>query len=57
MRGYPLPLDLDRPGSGQELDEAWDEEIRARARAVDEGCVIGVPYEQIKKEMAARFSQ
>jgi putative addiction module component (TIGR02574 family) len=57
MSGYPLPLDLDCPGSGQEIAEEWDEEIRARAKAVDEGRVTGVPYEQIKKEMAARFSR
>ena len=52
-----LLLDLDRPGSGDEIDAAWDEEIRARVKAVDEGRVVGVPYEQIKKEMAERFSR
>ena len=52
-----LLLDLDRPGSGDEIDAAWDEEIRARVKAVDEGRVAGVPYEQIKKEMAERFSR
>ncbi len=52
-----LLLDLDRPGSGEEIDAAWDEEIRARVRAVDEGRVAGVPYDQIKKEMAERFSR
>jgi len=48
---------LDRPGSGEEVDAAWDEEIRAHVKAVDEGRVAGVPYEQIKKEMAERFSR
>lgn len=43
--------------TGQEIDAAWDEEIRARVKAVDEGRVAGVPYEQIKKEMAERFSR
>ena len=52
-----LLLDLDRPGSGDEIDAAWDEEIRARVKAVDEGRVAGIPYEQIKKEMAERFSR
>lgn len=52
-----LLLDLDRPGCGLEIDAAWDEEIRARVKAVDEGRVTGVPYEQIKKEMAERFSR
>ena len=52
-----LLLDLDRPGSGEEIDAAWDKEIRARVKAVDEGRVAGVPYDQIKKEMAERFSR
>lgn len=47
---------LDRPGTGEEIDAAWDEEIRARVKAVDESRVAGTYYEQIKKEMAARFS-
>ena len=50
-----LLLDLDRPGTAEEIDTAWDEEIRARVKAVDEGRVAGIPYEQIKKEMAERF--
>ena len=52
-----LLLDLDRPGCGLERDAAWDEEIRSLVKAVDEGRVTGVPYEQIKKEMAERFSR
>jgi putative addiction module component (TIGR02574 family) len=50
-----LLLDLDRPGTGEEIDAVWDEEIRARVKAVDEGRVAGISYEQIKKEMAERF--
>jgi len=52
-----LLLDLDRPGDSEEIDAAWDEEIRARVKAVDEGRVAGVPYDQIKQEMAERFSR
>ena len=52
-----LLLDLDRPGNGEEIDAAWDEEVRARVKAVDEGRVAGIPYDQIKKEMAERFSR
>jgi putative addiction module component (TIGR02574 family) len=52
-----LLLDLDRPERGEEIDAAWDEEIRARVKAVDDGRVGGVPYEKIKKEMAERFSR
>ena len=52
-----LLLDLDRPDSGEEIDAAWDAEIRARVKALDEGRVTGLPYDQIKKEMAERFSR
>jgi putative addiction module component (TIGR02574 family) len=50
-----LLLDLDQPGTSEEIERAWDEEIRARVKAVDEGRAVGVPYEEIKKEMAGRF--
>jgi len=50
-----LLLDLDQPGTNEEVDRAWDEEIRARVKAVDEGRSVGIPYEQIRKEMAERF--
>jgi putative addiction module component (TIGR02574 family) len=50
-----LLLDLDRAGDVGEIDQAWDDEIRARVKAVDEGRATGVPYEQIRKEMATRF--
>jgi putative addiction module component (TIGR02574 family) len=50
-----LLLDLDQPGPNADVDNAWDEEIRARVKAVDEGRAVGIPYEQIKKEMADRF--
>jgi putative addiction module component (TIGR02574 family) len=52
-----LLLDLDRPGTGEEIEAAWDEEIRARVKAVDESRVAGISYEQIKREMAERFSR
>jgi putative addiction module component (TIGR02574 family) len=52
-----LLLDLDRPGKTEEIDAAWDEEIRARVAAVDDGRVEGISYEQIKQEMAARLSR
>ena len=50
-----LLLDLDQPGANNEVDAAWDEEIRARVKAVDDGRAIGIPYEQIRKEMTNRF--
>ncbi len=51
-----LLLDLERSATSDEIDRAWDEEIRARVKAVDEGRALGIPYEQIRKEMADRFS-
>ena len=48
-------LDLDRPTNGEEIERAWDQEIRARVKAVDEGRTSGIPYDQIKQEMSSRF--
>jgi putative addiction module component (TIGR02574 family) len=50
-----LLLDLDQPSQGDEIEKAWDQEIRARVRAVDEGRVSGIPYDQIQQEMTSRF--
>ena len=50
-----LLLDLDQPGTSGDIDRAWDEQIRARVKAIDDGRAVGIPYEQIKKEMAERF--
>jgi putative addiction module component (TIGR02574 family) len=47
--------DLDQPSKGGEIEKAWDQEIRARAKAVDEGRVAGIAYDQIKQEMTGRF--
>jgi putative addiction module component (TIGR02574 family) len=50
-----LLLELDQPSKGEDIEKAWDQEIRARVKAVDEGRVSGVPYDQIKQEMTSRF--
>jgi len=50
-----LLLELDQPGTSDEIERVWDEEICARVGAVDEGRAVGVPYEEIKKEMVGRF--
>jgi len=50
-----LLLDLDRSHADPGIDGAWDEEIRARVKAVDEDRTVGIPYEQIREEMARRF--
>jgi len=51
-----LLLDLDRPGTSEEIDHTWDEELRARVKAIDECRATGIPYEQIKRGMSERFS-
>lgn len=48
-------LDLDQPPKGEEVEKAWDQEIRARVKAVDEGRVLGIQYDQIKQELLNRF--
>jgi putative addiction module component (TIGR02574 family) len=50
-----LLLDLDQPAKGEEIEKAWDQEIRARVKAVDEGRAKGIRYDEIKKEMTSRF--
>ncbi|MBI4659423.1 MAG: addiction module protein [Verrucomicrobia bacterium] len=40
-------MDLDDPGSDADVEAAWDAEIQARVRAVREGRVEGIPYEQV----------
>jgi putative addiction module component (TIGR02574 family) len=48
-------LDLDQPSKGDEIEKAWDQEIRARVKAVDEGRVSGIRYDEIQQEMNGRF--
>jgi hypothetical protein len=46
-----LLLDLDQPPKGEEIEKAWEQEIRARIKAVDEGRASGIGYDEIKMEM------
>jgi len=48
-------LDLDQPFKGDEIEKVWDQEIRARVKAVDDGRVSGIPHDQIKQEKTDRF--
>ncbi len=36
-------------------EQSWDEEIRARIKAVDEGRVTGITYDDLRKEMNSRY--
>ena len=38
-----------------EAETVWDSEIRDRIRAIDEGRVIGVPYEEVMRSAEARL--
>ena len=39
-----------------EAEAAWDSEIRDRIRAVDEGRVVGVAYEDVMREAERRLA-
>ena len=38
-----------------DAEAAWDSEIRERIRAIDEGRVLGVPYEDVMRSAEARL--
>ena len=40
-------IELDDPGSDADVESAWEAEIAARVRAVKEGRVEGIPYDQV----------
>ena len=48
-------LDLELTGCVAETEQSWDEEIRARIKAVDEGRATGIAYEDLKREMDRRY--
>jgi len=39
-----------------EAEAAWDSEIRDRIRAIDEGRVTGIAYEQVVREAEKRLA-
>ena len=47
-------LDLEPRGSVAEAERSWDDEIRARIQAVDEGRGLGIDYREIRREMNER---
>ena len=52
-----LLIELDDPGSGADVDSAWEAEIEARVRAVKEGRVEGIPYEQVLARVDRRLGR
>ena len=52
-----LLIDLDDPGSDADVEAAWDVEIQARVRAVREGRVEGIPYEEVLARVDRRLAR
>ncbi len=48
-------MELDDPGTDADVEAAWDAEIQARVRAVEEGRVEGIPYEQVLARIDQRL--
>jgi putative addiction module component (TIGR02574 family) len=42
-------LEVDEAVGDPEIEKAWEREILARIRALDEGKVAGVPYEEVMR--------
>ena len=52
-----LLIELDEPGPDADVEAAWEAEIAARLRAVREGRVKGIPYEQVLARVDRRLAQ
>jgi len=50
-----LLIELDDPGSDADIEGAWDAEIRARVRAVEEGRVEGISYDRLPARVDPRL--
>ena len=50
-------IELDDPGSTADVDAAWETEIRARIKAVKEGRVEGIPYEEVLARVDRRLAR
>ena len=48
-------MELDEPGPDADVEAAWDNEIQSRGRAVREGRVQGIPYEQVLARIDKRL--
>jgi putative addiction module component (TIGR02574 family) len=51
-----LLIELDDPGPDADVEAAWEAEIEARVRAVREGRVEGIPYEQVLARVDRRLA-
>jgi len=48
-------LDLEPFGTLAENEQSWEEEIRNRIKAVDEGRATGIAYDDLRREMNSRY--
>ena len=51
-----LLLELEEGGSDPQADEAWEQEIQARIRAVDDGTAVGISYEEAMRQAQDRLA-
>ena len=49
-------IELEDTSEDSDVQTAWETEIQARVRAVDEGRVAGIPYEQVLARVDARLA-
>lgn len=45
-----------RSSDSEDVDSAWEKEIMDRVRAVDEGKVVGIDFEDAMKKIEKRFT-
>lgn len=51
-----LLLELEDGGTDPQADEAWEQEIQARIKAVDGGTAVGIPYEEAMRQAQERLA-
>jgi hypothetical protein len=49
-------LEIDDASSDPEVDGAWEQEIKARITAIDNGAIGGVPYQEVVREAGTRLA-
>jgi hypothetical protein len=49
-------LEIEDASEDPNVDAAWDEEIRARIEAVDNGTAIAFPYQEVMREAQKRLA-
>ena len=49
-------LEMGDAGDHPEVDEAWEQEIQDRIKAVDSGSVMGISYSDVMREADQRLA-